>query len=140
MDRHVRNVGFILLYMGIAFGAIALIVLGVSGGFSGLLLTNDPFYKRTDLASIPLGRLLAAVYVIFSLALAGPLAIAGMGILRWKPWAKTMGMLLSAFTLLHFPAGTGVGIYALWVLTDETTEFLFAHPPATSPGGRRAGR
>jgi len=32
--------------------------------------------------------------------------------------------------MLLFPIGTGVGVYALWVLTDETTEFLFNNAPA----------
>ena len=130
METHVRNVGLILFYMGIGMGVLAIAVLILNGGFSGLMLTDDPFYKRKDLASIPLGRLLAVVYVIYSLIMAIPVSLLGRAILQWKPWAKTAGMLLASVNMLYFPIGTVAGIYALWVLNDEATEFLFDHAPA----------
>jgi hypothetical protein len=111
-------------------GVTALIVLIAAGGLDGVLLTDDPFYKRRDIGSIPLHRLLAAILVVYSLLIAVPMAIAGRGILQWQPWAKTLGLVISAINMLFFPIGTGVGIYALWVLTEETTEFLFENAPA----------
>jgi hypothetical protein len=134
LEIHVRNVGWCLFYFGIGMGVLALVVLVAAGGFSGLLLTNDPFYKRNDIASIPLARLLAMVYVVFSLLMAVPLALAGRGIVAFQPWAKTLGMLLAAVNMPHFPIGTAIGVYAIWVLNDEATEFLFANAPA---GGAR---
>jgi hypothetical protein len=130
LETHVRNVGWSLFYFGIGMGVLALIVLVASGGFSGLMLTDDPFYKRKDIASIPLARLLAVLYVVFSLVMAAPMAVAGRGIVAFKPWAKTMGMLVAAVNMLSFPIGTGLGVYVLWALNDETTEFLFANAPA----------
>ncbi|MBI2686157.1 MAG: hypothetical protein HYX27_07565 [Acidobacteria bacterium] len=109
---------------------ISLIVLVAGGGFSGLMLTNDPFYKRKDLASIPVMRVVGVVYICLSMAMAVPMAIAGLAIRRWKPWGKTMGLVVAAVGMLHFPLGTGVGIYSVWVLNDEATEFLFANEPA----------
>ncbi len=134
METHVRNVGWILFFLGIAMGVAALVSLIVAGGIDGVLLTNDPFNKRKDIGSIPLHRLLAAVVIVYSLVMAAPIAVAGRGILRWRPWAKTLGMLVAAVNMLLFPIGTGVGVYALWVLTDEATEFLFNNAPA---GGAR---
>ena len=116
--------------MGITMGVTALITLIVAGGLDGVLLIDDPFYKRKDIASIPLHRLLAAIVIVYSLVMAVPIAVAGRGILNWQPWAKTLGMLVSAVNMLLFPIGTGVGVYALWVLTDESTEFLFNNAPA----------
>lgn len=135
MEVHVRNVGLVLFYLGIAMGVAALIALVAAGGMDGVLMTDDPFYRRKDIASIPLVRLLLALGIVYSLAMAVPLAVAGRGIVRWRPWAKTLGMLLSAINMLFFPIGTGVGLYALWVLTDETTEFLFNNAPVG--GGKR---
>ncbi|MBL8240655.1 MAG: hypothetical protein JNM66_24770 [Bryobacterales bacterium] len=120
--------------MGIALGVIAVITLVAFGGLDGIMLTNNPFYKRKDLATIPLDRVLAVVAIFYSLLMAAPLAIVGRGILRFQPWAKTLGLFVAALTLLFFPIGTGIGIYTLWVLTDEATEFLFANVPA---GGAR---
>ena len=112
-------------------GVVALLVLVAGGGFSGILLTNDPFYKRNDIASIPLGRLLAVAYIVFSLVMAAPLAITGRAVMAFQPWAKTVGMLLSAANMLSFPIGTAIGVYALWVLNDEATEFLFENSRTT---------
>jgi len=111
-------------------GLVSLIALVASGGYSGMMLTDDPFYKRNDLASIPLPRLLAVVYVTFSILMAGPLAVAGWAILRWKQWGKSLGMVAASVNMLHFPIGTLVGAYTIWVLHDEATEFLFANAPA----------
>jgi hypothetical protein len=134
LEVHVRNVGLILFYSGIALGAIAVIVLIAFGGLDGIMLTDNPFYKRKDIATIPLTRLLAVVAIFYSLLIAAPMALVGRGILRFQPWAKTVGLFVGALTLLFFPLGTGIGIYTLWVLTDEATEFLFANVPA---GGAR---
>ena len=125
METHVRTAGWVLIGMGASFGLIAIIVLIVSGGYDGLLLTDDPFFKRNDIGSIPLDRILAAALVTFSLVMAAPLMIAGHGILKWKPWSRVMGMLVSALHMLHFPLGTAAGIYVLWALNDEATEILF---------------
>jgi hypothetical protein len=130
VETHVRNVGRLLFYMGIAMGSIALIVLFAHGGYKGLLLLNDPFSQRQDLASIPLSRLLATLAVTFSLAMAVPVAIAGRAILRLKPWARTYGLLVASVNMLLIPIGTAVGVYVLWVLNDEATEYLFHHTPA----------
>ena len=127
--------GNLLFYLGIALGVLSIGTLIGFGGYSGLLLTNDPFYNRSDLASIPVGRLLAAVYVTYSLLTAIPLIIAGRGIQQWKRWARPFGMIASGAAMLHFPVGTAVGIYSLWVLNDESTEFLFENVPVN--GSRR---
>jgi len=111
-------------------GVVALVSLIAAGGMDGVMLTDDPFTKRKDIGSIPLARLLAAIAIVYSLAMAIPIAVAGRGLLNWHPWAKTLGMVLASVNMLLFPIGTGVGIYALWVLTDEATEFLFNNAPA----------
>jgi hypothetical protein len=124
-----------MFYFGIGIAVVAILVLIGFGGMDGLLLTNNPFYKRKDLATIPLSRVLAATGVIFSLVLAVPMAVTGRGLLHWKPWAKTLGMFVAALGMLHFPIGTGIGVYALWTLSDEATEFLFENAPVR--GGKR---
>lgn len=111
-------------------GLIGLIVLAAHGGYGGLLLLHAPVSRRNDLGSIPLTRVLAAVAVTFSLLMAAPVSVAGWGLLRWKPWAKTYAMLVGALNMLLFPVGTLAGVYVLWVLNDEATEFLFQHAEA----------
>ena len=48
--------------------------------------------------------------------------------LSFKPWARILGIVLSALHLLNVPFGTAVGIYGLWALLNRETEALFTRP------------
>ena len=55
-----------------------------------------------------------------------PRSSTGIGLLYFKPWARILGIVLSAIALLGFPWVTLLGIYGLWVLFNKDTERLFA--------------
>ena len=59
-----------------------------------------------------------------------PKLIAGIGLLYWKPWARTLMLIISVLGLLEIPVGTALGIYGLWALTNRESLPLF-HVPAT---------
>ena len=42
--------------------------------------------------------------------------LAGWGLLERQSWARTLAIVLGFFALFHFPFGTVLGIYTLWVL------------------------
>ena len=135
MQEQIRTVGKIFMGFGI-FGLVVSIGLLIGfGGFGGLL-AFDPDAKRNDLSTIPLARLGLMAYVVFSLVMSLPLVLVGRGILRWQLWAHTGGILTGAAATLLFPVGTGVGIYALWVMLLPETEPLFIAPPSPYRNGR----
>lgn len=140
MQDQVRAVGRIFVGYGIASAAVSVGVLVAFGGMRGLL-AFDAEARTNDLTTIPFERLVAAVYVGFSLLLAGPLVVVGRGILRWQSWAHTGGILAGAATILLFPVGTAVGVHALWVMLLPETEPLFLNPPAAlrRPEARKSG-
>jgi hypothetical protein len=125
LEIHVRNLGRILVGYGALSGLIALVVLIAFGGYDGLFLLDNPFYKRKDIGTIPLDRLLVGVYATLALVLSGPLIAGGWGLLRWKHWARVVAMLAASVNMLSFPIGTGIGLYALWVLNEESVDPLF---------------
>ena len=43
------------------------------------------------------------------------------GLFEREPWARFFGLALGFLALLHFPFGTALGIYTLWVLLPETS-------------------
>lgn len=53
-------------------------------------------------------------------ALAGLLA--GWGLLNYRPWARILALILGVISLIHFPFGTALGIYTLWVLLPAESE------------------
>jgi hypothetical protein len=74
-----------------------------------------------------LGLTGAAAAVFFGL-LSLPSLIAGWGLLKPRRWARILGIIVAALSLMHFPWGTAFGIYALWVLLSKQTEPLFDQP------------
>jgi hypothetical protein len=58
--------------------------------------------------------------LISGFAIAG--VIAGWGLLAHSPWARMLAIVLGCISLIHFPLGTALGIYTLWVLIPEHAE------------------
>jgi hypothetical protein len=52
--------------------------------------------------------------VISGFAIAG--LIAGWGLMARCSWARMLAIVLGCISLIHFPLGTALGIYTLWVL------------------------
>jgi len=55
--------------------------------------------------------------LISGYAIAG--LIAGWGLMSRCPWARMLAIVLGCISLIHFPFGTALGIYTLWVLVPQ---------------------
>jgi hypothetical protein len=67
---------------------------------------------------------LGAIGLFFlGFAIAG--GIAGWGLMARCPWARMLAIILGCVSLIHFPFGTALGIYTLWVLVpgDADAEY-----------------
>lgn len=61
--------------------------------------------------------------IAFFLFIMGAAAvIAGWGLLKREPWARILAVVLGFVSLLHFPFGTALGIYTIWVLLSANAE------------------
>jgi hypothetical protein len=101
---------------------IALSVLRLIPGLALMALGQMPFPFM--LMPIPehvrlfLAPFLGAIGLLISgFAIAG--VIAGWGLLAHSPWARMLAIVLGCISLIHFPLGTALGIYTLWVLIPE---------------------
>jgi hypothetical protein len=45
--------------------------------------------------------------------------ITGIGLIKYREWARILALILAAFMLIGFPFGTAMGIYAFWVLLSN---------------------
>ena len=130
MQTHVKVLGVIYLAFGALMLLAALFLAVTLGGVAGIVgATAEP----DDAAiAIPVlgfaGTALAGFLGIFSL----PSLITGYGLLNFKPWARIVGIVLSAISLINIPIGTIIGVYALWVLLSKETEQLFNTKPVVS--------
>lgn len=109
----------ILASLFLAFGlmhVIGIIVLLIVFGFGSAVLfgvgAHDP--------SIPgLVKFLPAglgVFISILVAITGvPNLIASYGLFKSRPWRMTVALIVGILNLLHFPFGTAIGIYAIWI-------------------------
>ena len=77
---------------------------------------------------MPILGIVGSALLLAVLTLSIPGIIAGFGLLKLRPWARILAIVLSAIGLINFPFGTVVGIYGLWVLLSPETERLFTVP------------
>ena len=113
MSMHVNILGWLLIGSGVLTGIGALVVL-----FAGQVISHLPFVPPPD---IPIGAphfiaWITSVVGLFLAALAAGVAAAGVGLLQYRDWARTLAIIMAVFLLFHFPIGTAVAIYAFWVL------------------------
>jgi hypothetical protein len=118
----------------IAFGALYVLLAFGSSMLMGLVAGIVSTQGGDDAAvgASVLGLAGAAMFVVL-LCLGIPGIIAGIGLLKFKRWARILGIVLSAIRLISFPFGTIVGIYGLWVLFNKEAEALFEGAPSPVP-------
>jgi len=91
-----------------AIPALALFAIGTAAGAA----IHGP---GTEVVRI-LGPLLLWLIGAFLLLIAFACFIAAWGLLKVRPWARTLTLVLGFISLVHPPFGTALGIYTLWVL------------------------
>ena len=125
MRDHVR----ILAYLHIGFGALgmlgAVIVLFVFGGIAGVVGASNPGDPQAWHVAMPIIGVIGAAICAIVLLLSLPGIIAGFGLLRFRPWARLLTIILSALHLPGVPFGTALGVYGFWVLLKPETERMF---------------
>jgi hypothetical protein len=121
LELHVSILGWLHI-VGSAFilviAAFAFILLPTLGAVSG-----DP-------DGVVLG-VLGTGFGLLMVILGLPGVLAGYGLLKRKPWARYLALVLGVLDLVNFPIGTVIGIYTLLVLTQQSaTEYFTPHQPA----------
>jgi hypothetical protein len=127
MRTHVRVTAWLFIAVGALFVITALASSVLFGGLAALI--GSAPQDGSPIAAIAMG-FTGVVLVIFLLAFAVPCIACGWGLLRLRPWARILGIVLAAIALLKFPVGTAFGVYALWVFFSRQTEPLFEPPAA----------
>jgi hypothetical protein len=123
METHVKVLGLLQIILGVLGILIALFVLLMFGGIAGFVAATGE--EGSEIA-VPIISLIGTFAVTFLLFLSIPGLIVGYGLLKFRPWARVLGIIMSILLIIHFPLGTIVGVYGLWVLLTGETEKLFA--------------
>jgi hypothetical protein len=116
MRQHVTVVGILHIALGALWIMAAIIV------FTVLVLVAflpEDVEGQVALMAVGIG------VPLFLLVLSVPQLIGGIFLLRYRPWARYVVMIVGALGLLSIPIGTAVGLYTLWALMQEETAQLF---------------
>jgi hypothetical protein len=107
---HVRLLGILWLAISALrlIPGLFLVAFGNTGGFG----TGMPVF---------LHELLPAIGMVFLLC-AGLGIASGCGLLTRQPWARMLGIIFGALSLVDIPFGTAIGVYTLWVLLPAESE------------------
>jgi hypothetical protein len=123
METHVK----VLAVINLAVGGLMLcgaVVLGLGSGVAAGIVGASANPDDAAIA-IPILGIAGTALAVFLALFAIPSLITGYGLLHYKPWARIVGIILSALSLINIPIGTVIGVYGLWVLLNKDTERLF---------------
>src|SRR5262245_42744021 len=126
MDTHVKVLGSLQIALGVMGLFAAIVLVFVFGGVSSVVAAEGDTHALSIIGftGMALVTVVAAVSV--------PSVIIGIGLVRFRPWSRIAGMVISILSLMIIPFGTIIGAYGLWVLFSKDTERLFAAAPTSS--------
>jgi hypothetical protein len=120
MEKHVTLVGALHIGYG-AFHVLCALFASlfiVGGGLLGGLIAEEKFV-------IGITFFIATTVAVWVILVSVPSIVGGIGLLRYKSWARYVVLVVSVLILLNVPLGTGVGAYSIWVLVQDETGKLF---------------
>ena len=122
MEEHVKVLAILNIVLGGLGVAAALVILIVFGGLAGVVAADHDADAGAGVAAL---GVIGGIVFLIVFVLSVPCVIAGVGLLKFRPWAQTLTIVMSILNLIQFPFGTALGVYGLWVLLNDQTKSLF---------------
>jgi hypothetical protein len=116
MQKHITAVAALHIGFGILGIVVGLVIFALLSGIGMLVHDHD-----TQFILWIIGVSVGSFLIIISV----PGVIAGIGLLKFKNWARILVLIISAIDLLNIPFGTALGVYSIWVLVQEETIQIF---------------
>jgi hypothetical protein len=127
MASHVRALAILqIVYssLGLLLGVMVWLFFGGIAAIVGFNASIDESMVAVPVLAL-IGGIASSILILLSL----PRLIAGIGLLKFQNWGRTLTIVVSVLGLIDLPVGTALGIYGLWVLTHRDTAPLFQQMP-----------
>jgi hypothetical protein len=129
MATHITILGWLLIASGILSAIGGMVVLFASQVIRRLPV---PIADGMPGGIPPFVSWITSVVGLSILAVAAATAAAGVGLLEYRSWARMFTIVVAVLLLFHFPIGTGIAIYAFWVLfSDEGQRYYKSRSEST---------
>jgi len=123
MKKHITILGALYIACGCLQILIAMIVFSLVVGGGVLSCDEEAIAVTTAVGS---------TIAFFLILMAVPGFIGGIGLLKYRRWARILVLILGCLNLFSVPLGTALGVYTIWVvMADETVELFRASSGAT---------
>lgn len=119
MQSQVKIVGWMYIILGV-FGFLSALCTAAIVFGGGLISGDETAITTTGIIAL----VMVGLAFLFSI----PGLITGIGLLKFKGWARILAMILGILSLPAFPIGTALGIYVLYVMFDSDTRLYFNNP------------
>jgi hypothetical protein len=117
METHKRVLAILFIVHGF-FQAIGMLILSIFlSAFLPFLLTEAESEAQEILEWVLPSIQIISFGIILLLVI--PSIVAGIALLNKKKWALTLMLVLGCIKLLSFPLGTALGIYSIWVYSED---------------------
>ena len=124
MRDHVKLLGIFNMVIG-GLGILAAIgIFALFGGLAGIVGATGAHDSDALVGASIMGGMGVAIAALITL-LSLPQIIGGWGLIKFKPWARVLMIVISIINLIHIPIGTAIGVYGIWVLFNDETRRLF---------------
>lgn len=131
METHVKVLAILYIVLSSLMAIAALFLLLIVGGTTAIVGSTAPAHDAE--IALPIIGIAGTALVIMLLVLSLPGLLAGFGLLKYRPWARILTLVLSAVNLINIPFGTILGAYGLWGLLSKDTERLFEARSVAQP-------
>ena len=114
MDVHKKILGGIL----IGFGVLELLLIAI--GYA--VFTNIIAHEIHGHDERMVTNLIFTLVTIYLVVISIPSIIVGIGLLMNQRWALVLALILGCISLVFFPIGTAIGVYAIVVFVMDQKE------------------
>ena len=121
MEKHVTVLG--ILYLAFSVLGLLLAIIIFTAVVGGGIISGDS-------EAIAITSIVGPAFALFFVLLSAPGLIGGIYLLKHRPWARILVLILGFINLIEIPIGTALGIYTIWVLFKDETVQLFTPSPA----------
>jgi hypothetical protein len=120
MERHVTVLG--ILYIAFSALGFLLAIIIFTAVVGGGIISGDS-------EAMAITGIVGPAVALFFVLLSAPGMIGGIYLLKHRPWARILVLVLGFINLIEIPIGTALGIYTIWVLFKNETAQMFTPSP-----------
>jgi hypothetical protein len=106
--------------------------IGILLAIACFVLLSGIGWVSGDATAMGVLSVIGVVIALFLGVVSIPGIIAGIGLLKLKPWARILAIIVSCLDLFNIPFGTALGVYTFYVLMNSEVIQLLSGAPATS--------